>query len=52
LSAFLIGVRTLAILSFPSLVGGAWVTVRKYPKMFQLWGLTLNQKSYYAPRKY
>jgi hypothetical protein len=24
----------------------------KHPKMFQLWGLSLNQKSYYDPRKY
>jgi hypothetical protein len=29
----------------------AWMVVRKHPKMFQLWGLSLNQKSYYDPRK-
>jgi hypothetical protein len=42
----------LAILSFPTMAGGAWLIVRKHPKMFQLWGLSLNQKSYYDPRKY
>jgi short-subunit dehydrogenase len=29
----------------------ASITVRKHPKMFQLWGLSLGQKSYYDPRK-
>lgn len=28
------------------------VIVRKHPKMFQLWGLSLTQTSYYDPRKY
>ena len=51
-TVFLAGFRFLAILSFPTLVGGAWLTVRKHPKMFQLWGLSLNQKSYYDPRKH
>ncbi len=49
---FLAGFRLLAILSFPTLAGGAWLIVRKHPKMFQLWGLSLNQKSYYDARKY
>ncbi len=49
---FLLGFRLLAILSFPLLVGAAWLIVRKHPKMFQLWGLSLNQKSYYDPRKH
>jgi hypothetical protein len=31
---------------------GAWLIVRKHPKMFQLWGLSLSQKSYYDPRKH
>ena len=51
-TVFLVGFRMLAILAFPTLAGGAWFIVRKHPKMFQLWGLGLNQKSYYDPRKY
>ena len=50
-TVFLVGLRMLAILSFPTLAGGAWLIVRKHPKMFQLWGLSLGQKSYYDPRK-
>jgi len=50
-TVFLVGFRMLAILSFPTLAGGAWLIVRNHPKMFQLWGLSLNQKSYYDPRK-
>lgn len=50
-AAFLAGLRFLAILSFPTLSCGAWLIVRKHPKMFQLWGLSLMQKSYYDPRK-
>lgn len=50
-TVFLVGFRMLAILSFPMMVGAAWLIVRKHPKMFQLWGLGLNQKSYYDPRK-
>ena len=26
------------------MAGGAWLIVRKHPKMFQLWGLSLDQK--------
>lgn len=51
-AVFLAGFRLLAIVSFPTLAAGAWLVVRKHPKMFQLWGLGLNQKSYYDPRKY
>ena len=51
-TVFLVGFRMLAILSFPTLAGAAWLIVRKHPKMFQLWGLSLNQKSYYDPRKH
>jgi len=51
-AVFLVGFRLLAILSFPTLAAGAWFVVRKHPKMFQLWGLGLSQKSYYDPRKY
>ena len=50
-TVFLVGFRLLAIPSFPTLAGGAWFIVRKHPKMFQLWGLSLSQKSYYDPRK-
>ena len=48
---FLAGFRMVAIVSFPMLAGGAWLIVRKHPKMFKLWGLSLSQKSYYDPRK-
>jgi Type IV secretory pathway, VirB3-like protein len=50
-AVFLVGFRLLAILSFPTLASGAWFVDRKHPKMFQLWGLGLNQSSYYDPRK-
>lgn len=48
---FLVGFRMIAILSFPLLAVGAWLTVREHPKMFQLWSHSLLQKSYYDPRK-
>jgi hypothetical protein len=51
-TVFLVGFRMQAILSFPMMAGGAWLIIRKHPKMFQLWGLSLNQNSYYDPRKY
>ena len=51
-TVFLVGFRLLALASFPTMAGGAWLIVRKHPKMFQLWGLSLNQKSYYDPRKH
>ena len=50
-TVFLAGFRMLAMLTFPALVLGAWLVVRKHPKMFQLWALSLRQKSYYDPRK-
>ena len=52
ITVFLVGFRLLAMLAFPTLAVGAWLIVRKHPKMFQLWGLSLNQKSYYDPRKH
>jgi type IV secretory pathway VirB3-like protein len=52
ISVFLVGFRMLAIASFPILVMAAWLIVRKHPKMFQLWGHSLQQKSHYDPRKY
>jgi hypothetical protein len=51
-TVFLAGFRIVAGLAFPMLASGAWLIVRKHPKMFQLWGLSLNQRSYYDPRKY
>ena len=51
ISAFLFGLRLIAVLSFPLLALGAWLIMRKHPKMFQLWGLSLSQKSYYDPRQ-
>jgi hypothetical protein len=51
-TVFLVGFRMVAILSFPMMVGAAWFIVRKHPKMFQLWGLSLSQTSYYDPRKH
>ena len=51
-TVFLVGFRLLARISFPTMAVGAWLIVRKHPKMFQLWGLSLSQKSYYDPRKH
>ncbi len=51
-TVFLAGFRMLAIWSFPMLSLGAWLAVRKHPKMFQLYGLSLTQKPYYDPRKH
>ena len=52
ITVFLAGFRLIAIASFPIMVGAAWLTVRKHPKMIQLWGHSLQQKSYYDPRKF
>jgi type IV secretory pathway VirB3-like protein len=52
ITVFLVGFHMLAIASFPVLVMAAWFIVRKHPKMFQLWGHSLQQKSYYDPRKF
>ena len=51
IAVFLVGFRLLAMMAFPMLVVAAWLIIRKHPKMFQLWGLSLSQKSYYDPRK-
>ena len=51
ITVFLVGFRMLAVLSFPMLTGGTWLIVRKQQKMFQLWGLSWMQRSYYDPRK-
>ena len=51
-TVFLAGFRLMAMLTFPALAIGAWLIVRNHPKMFQLWGLSLSQKSYYDPRKH
>jgi len=50
-TVFLVGFRLLAMVAFPTLAFAAWLIVRKHPKMFQLWGLSLTQKPYYDPRK-
>ena len=50
-TVFLADFKWLAIFSFPCLVLGTWLVVRKHPKMFQLWALSLKQRSYYDPRK-
>ena len=50
-TVFLAGFRMVAVISFPALLLAAWLIVRKHPKMFQLWALSLNQKSYYDPRQ-
>lgn len=41
----------LSIAIFIVITAGCWLIVRKHPKMFQLWGLSFTQKSYYDPRK-
>jgi len=51
ITVFLVGFRMLALFSFPMLAGGAWLIVRKHPKMFHIYGLSLSQKPYYDPRK-
>ena len=51
ITVFLVGFRILALISFPVLVAAAWLTVRKHPKMIDLWGHSLFQKPYYDPRK-
>jgi hypothetical protein len=51
-TVFLVGFRVVALIAFPSLAVGAWLVVRKHPKMFELWGLSLSQRSYYDPRKH
>jgi len=51
-TVFLVGFRLPAMISFPTMAVGAWFVVRKHPKMFQLWGLSLSQKPYYDPRKH
>ncbi|MBB5342034.1 VirB3 family type IV secretion system protein [Tunturiibacter gelidoferens] len=51
ITVFLVGFRILALISFPVLVAAAGLTVRKHPKMFELWGHSLFQKPYYDPRK-
>ena len=51
IAVFLVGFRAVAVLTFPTLALCAWFINRKHPKMFQLWGHSLSQKSYYDPRK-
>jgi hypothetical protein len=42
----------VALIAFPLLAVSAWLIVRQHPKMFELWSLSLSQKSYYDPRKH
>ena len=42
----------LSIVMFIAITAICWMIVRKHPKMFQLWGLSWTQKSYYDPRKH
>ena len=51
-TVFLVGFRMVAMIAFPSLAVSAWLIVHKHPKMFELWGLSLSQRSYYDPRKH
>ena len=51
LLALLLRFFFLSILIFLATTAVCWVIVRKHPKMFQLWGLSFTQKSYYDPRK-
>jgi type IV secretory pathway VirB3-like protein len=51
-TVFLVGFRVVALIAFPSLAVSAWLIVSKHPKMFELWGLSLSQRSYYDPRKH
>jgi len=51
-TVFLVGFRLVAMIAFPTLVAGAWHIHRKHTKMFELWGLSLSQKSYYAPSQH
>ena len=51
-AVFLVGFRFVAMMAFPTLAVGAWLVIHKHPKMFPLWGLSLNQRSYYDPRKH
>jgi hypothetical protein len=50
-TVFLVGFRVVAMIAFPALAVSAGLIVRKHPKMFELWGLSLSQRSYYDPRK-
>lgn len=50
-TAFIAGFRLFALVSFPALTCGAWLVVRKHPKMFQLYPFSWSQHNYYDPRK-
>ena len=51
LLALLLRFFFMSILIFISITVVCSVIIRKHPKMFQLWGLSWTQKSYYDPRK-
>jgi hypothetical protein len=49
--ALLLRFYLLSIAIFVVTTGVCWLTVRRHPKMFQLWALSFTQRSYYDPRK-
>jgi len=49
--ALLLRFFLLSLGIFVAITAMCWLIVRKHPKMFQLWGLSFTQKSYYDPRK-
>ncbi len=51
LLALLLRYFVLSILIFISITVVCSVIISKHPKMFQLWGLSFTQMSYYDPRK-
>jgi hypothetical protein len=51
LMALLLRFFVLSIVMFVVITVVCSVIIRKHPKMFQLWGLSWTQKSYYDPRK-
>ena len=49
--ALLLHLYFVSLLSFVVVTSTCWFIVRQHPRMFQLWGLSLLQKSHYDPRK-
>ncbi len=49
--ALLLHLYLVSLISFLVVTSTCWLIVRQHPKMFQLWGLSLYQKSHYDPRK-
>ena len=51
LMALLLRFFVLSVVMFIAITVICSLIIRKHPKMFQLWGLSWTQKSYYDPRK-